>query len=200
MAKYAWIDQLQQLLGGKSTSNPSPELLHEPLQRSERFVSEMRHYQTHQEAEHRRLLRAHYEQSAEEPGSVPAFVLLQNSQASGFMWYAEAGVPEKHYDFLLDRLAEQLQDWGYSEKQNERKIWPVGEAWHEQHKRYLKPRLQAEAVASGQINQRFGNVLLEVLRRDGKLAYLKLQCNVYHDGQYLQAEGFGGLMERILGE
>jgi hypothetical protein len=198
MAKNSWIDQLQQLLGGKSVVKSAPQLLHEPLQRSERFMQELSLYALHQEGQHRGLLAQHYFSSKQLPGSVPTFVLLQSDHASGFLWYAEADVPEKHYDFLMERLAAQLQEVGYSEKQNERKIWPSGGAVQELHKRYLKPRIQADEVAQGRMNQRYGNVLLEVLRRNDRLQYLKLQCNIYSDGQYLPAQPFDELMHILL--
>jgi hypothetical protein len=198
MSKSTWFDQLQQLLGGKSPAPAAQQLVHEPLVRSQRFEQELQLYVQHQESTHLELLRQNYQRASLQPNSVAKFVVLNGEHAAGFMWYAEAGVPEKHYDFMLDRLARLVAEQGYVEQQNERKIWPVGEAWQELHKRYLKPKLRAEELANGLINQRFGNVLLETLRRDGQLKYLKLQCNVYQDHQYTPAQSFERLMELVL--
>lgn len=198
MAKSTWFDQLQQLLGGKSSASAAQQLLHEPLQRSRRFEQELQLYVQHQEATHLELLRQNYQRASLRPGSVAKFVVLNGEHAAGFMWYAEATVPEKHYDFMLDRLAGLVADQGYVEQQNERKIWPVGDAWQELHKRYLKPKMRSEELANGLVNQLFGNVLLETVRRDGQLKYLKLQCNVYQDHQYTPAKSFESLMELVL--
>ena len=198
MAKSTWFDQLQQLLGGKSSNTATQQLVHEPLVRSQRFEQELQLYVQHQEATHLELLRQNYQRASLQPGSVAKFVVLNGEHAAGFMWYAEAAVPEKHYDFMLDRLARLVAEQGYVEQQNERKIWPVGDAWQELHKRYLNPKLRSEELANGLVNQRFGNVLLETLRRDGQLKYLKLQCNVYQDHLYTPAKSFESLMELVL--
>ena len=198
MSKSTWFDQLQQLLGGKGNTPVAQQLVHEPLVRSQRFEQELQLYVQHQEATHLELLRQNYQLASLQPGSVAKFVVLNGEHAAGFMWYAEAAVPEKHYDFMLDRLSRLVAEQGYVEQQNERKIWPVGESWQELQKRYLKPKLRAEELANGLVNQRFGNVLLETLRRDGQLKYLKLQCNVYQDHQYTPAQSFERLMELVL--
>jgi hypothetical protein len=198
MSKSTWFDQLQQLLGGKGNTPVAQQLVHEPLVRSQRFEQELQLYVQHQESTHLEMLRQNYQRASLQPNSVAKFVVLNGEHAAGFMWYAEAAVPEKHYDFMLDRLARLVAEQGYVEQQNERKIWPVGESWQELQKRYLKPKLRSEELANGLVNQRFGNVLLETLRRDGQLKYLKLQCNVYQDHQYTPAQSFERLMELVL--
>lgn len=198
MAKSTWLDQLQQLLGGKSSAATTQQLVQEPLQRSARFQQELRLYIQHQESTHRELLRQRYQGWMLQTASSSRFVVLDAEHAAGFMWYVEAGVPEQHYDFLQDRLAELVLAQGYVEQQNEHKIWPVGETWHELHRRYLKPRLGSAATEQGLVDQRFGNVLLEVLRKDGRLHHLKMQCNVYRDQNYSPAQSFEALMALVL--
>lgn len=189
-----WKHQIDRLLGRKDSSD-SPEFIHEPLQRSARFREELELYILYQEVEHKALLQQHYQKSLLNLGTNPGFVLLDGAHASGFMWYAEKEVPEKFYAFMLDRLAEMLKNFGYVEKQNEHKLIPFKEnQWQESERRYLKPRLSRGNMAE----QRYGNVVLELLSQNGQLKYLKVQCNRYSDHMYQEAWSFESFMEHFL--
>ncbi|MFN3530230.1 MAG: hypothetical protein ACK417_09960 [Bacteroidia bacterium] len=190
----SWKHQIDRLLG-RANSPETPEFIHEPLQRSARFKEELELYILYQEKEHKELLRQHYQKSLLHPGIVKSFVLLDGEHASGFMWYAELEVPEKFYTFMLDRLADMLKNFGYVEKQNEHKISPTSNGqWQESERRYLKPRLSKTEKAQ----QRYGNVLLEILSQNGKLKHLKVQCNRYSDRMFDDAWSFEAFMEHFL--
>ena len=73
---------------------------------------------------------------------------------------------------------------------------------------YLKPRLvlhEDPAIAAhpdghtaDQFGQGFGNILIELVARNGRPHMLRFSATIYHDRVYQEAQSFGALMERVL--
>lgn len=67
----------------------------------------------------------------------------------------------------------------------------------EVHRYYLKARISSDSM-TGTMDQRWGNILIEVKREDGRVVNLKIQLNRYNDRSYTEALSFDSLMELLL--
>jgi len=61
---------------------------------------------------------------------------------------------------------------------------------------YLKPRISAEEMTNG-INQRFGNINIELLSRNDVIWHLKFSATIYDDHNYKTGQDFSTLITML---
>lgn len=97
---------------------------------------------------------------------------------------------------FFDFLKEQIRQLGYKVQLSDTRTYS-GAQWVETIERhYLKPRPNFED--GKKIDQRFGNVTIELVLRDDQVHQLKLQATTYQDRKYTEAEEFHDLMQTVL--
>ncbi len=71
------------------------------------------------------------------------------------------------------------------------------EGWVETVERYhLKPRVRTGD--GDKLNQRFGNITIELTLRNDRVFNLKFRANTYSDRAFQEADSFGALMQALL--
>lgn len=184
------FEQIQRLF--TNSGNKGPEI-HEPLNRSDRFLRDQAAWDA---ASLLQLLKQEYQLNLLGNRS-DTFIRLESPVSSGFRWQA-VPTTESDYDHLADYFKQILLKQDYRLYHADRKIKSVGEMVVELQRIYLKPRMRSETTDGEPLDQKWGNLLIEVHRANGKVVALQLQANVYHDRIYAPHRSFDSLMEFLL--
>ncbi|MCB0518933.1 MAG: hypothetical protein H6577_07835 [Lewinellaceae bacterium] len=97
---------------------------------------------------------------------------------------------------LFDYLKEQVQRLNYKSQMSDTRTWSQ-KSWVETVERhYLKPRTFFEAEKL--INQRFGNITIELSFRNDRPHHLKFRATGYSDRLYAETADFNDLMQAVL--
>ncbi len=184
------FEQIQRLFTHSGTKGPE---IHEPLNRSNRFLRDQVNWEATSIVQ---LLKQEYQLNLLGNRS-DTFIRLESAASSGFRWQAEP-TTESDYDHLADYFKQLLLQQDYRLYHADRKIKSAGERVIELQRIYLKPRMRSETMAGEPLDQKWGNILIEVHRDNNKVVALQLQANVYHDRIYAPHRSFDSLMELLL--
>ncbi len=187
-----WLTQLQQFWSS-AQKTPLQAPVHEVLKRNERFLSAYALWDNKPVIE---ALRKAYQREILGEKST-AFTRIDGPTAAGIQWQKPDILSNADFDFLLEHTKDLLLTLGYVQHQADRRLFNREKAVEEVHRYYLKARISAEAMTQ-QMQQRWGNILLEVSREDGRVKSLKIQLNRYNDRSYSEADSFDSLMELLL--
>ena len=99
------------------------------------------------------------------------------------------------FDFLHRRIL----DLGYRPQISDRRIFPRNHWIETQERHYLKPRHPVRADYRN-LDQRYGNITLELELRDDRPRNLRLRATVYADANYRPAQPFAALVEALLNQ
>ena len=122
--------------------------------------------------------------------------ILESKYSNGFAISYHDAIDKTAFRNLFDFFKEKVLDNGYKLAQGDRRIKDKGHYAESIEKWYLKP-LAADLQASV-IDQRYGNVLIELVSIDRRPSYLKLMANVYQDSLYSKALPFEELYQSII--
>lgn len=187
-----WLTQLQQFW---STAQKTPQLapVHEMLVRSQRFNSAYALWDKSLAIE--ALRQAYQKEITGEKSS--AFTRIDGPTAAGLQWRKPAQLADIEFDFLAEYTKDLLLSLGYVQQQADRRIFNRENGVEEVHRYYLKARISADAM-TGTMDQRWGNIIIELKREDNRVQSLKIQLNRYNDRSYTEALSFDSLMELLL--
>ncbi len=126
-----------------------------------------------------------------------AMDFLHTPSAKGFViHFYKTNYNRQEVSHLFDFLKDQVKALNYKVQISDTRTYNR-ENWVETVERhYLKPRPGKDRKEK--INQRFGNITIELLLRDDRVYQLKFQATAYRDHQYEEAEKFRDLMLAIL--
>ena len=121
--------------------------------------------------------------------------IYKTPQANGFFFNSGFTFPEEHYAFLIDHFKECLLGLDYRLYTSDTKTVenPNGIKTTERH--YLKPG-QIDAIEFP-IDQKYGNVSIELVKLNEKTSFVKLMAGVYSDRNYADPMPFSRLVERL---
>ncbi len=94
--------------------------------------------------------------------------------------------------FFFDYLKELILELGYRSQISDRRIFSRKQWVETQERHYLKPR--NNFTTGERINQKFGNITIELEFRDDAVRNLRLRATIYKDALYEEAHSFGALM------
>lgn len=126
-----------------------------------------------------------------------AMDFLNTPSSKGFViHFYKTNYNRQEVTHFFDFLKDQMKALDYKLQISDTRTYSR-ERWVETVERhYLKPRPQFEK--GKKIDQRFGNVTIELLLRDDRVYQLKLQATSYQDHLYSDAAEFRDLMQAIL--
>lgn len=179
-------DVVGKLFGKQHADQP---LIHEVLDRTE---VELEGYEFWLKSEASKELIADFDRAyslkKQQVESSMEVHLLESPYSNGFaITYADQ-LTITAFKYLFDYFKERTLSLGYKLTQADRKIKDKGDYEECIEKWYLKPI--AEDLQATVINQRYGNILIELVMIDRKPSYLKLMANVYQDRLYTKALPF----------
>ena len=121
---------------------------------------------------------------------------LSSAKAAGFVLYFPKGKSElREAQRFMDFLKWKVGNLNYISQLSDYRMYVKNGNSERIERFYLKPRLLLNA--QNQVDQKFGNILIELTIRDEKPVQLKLQSNRYSDRNYVDADSFQDLMDRI---
>lgn len=177
-----WIDGLKNKLFGGAVQKTG-QLHHALLKRSVAF--EVKHSNWLNSGLYRELsqeLNALLEQEVRH-GDTTELHLLRNAKATGMQLERPAHWPADCLHHLMDAFREQIIALGYRTQMSDLRISMSGE-YRERH--YLKP-IWSSDIPGAAIDQRYGNILIEVWGTENEAEHLKVLATVYHDRLYSPA-------------
>jgi hypothetical protein len=172
----------------------------EPIQRSS--TDKSGYFQWVNEGRYKKLmtdlLRAYQQKLLKNTDTMQVHV-LQTPYANGFALTYDPSLSTRHFTFLFDLLKDKVINLGYLLNISERRIYDKGQYVETKEKYYLKPPLPtAEEIM--QIDQRYGNILIELVWIDQKPSFLKLTASIYSDRLYKEALPFEQLMDELFNQ
>lgn len=126
-----------------------------------------------------------------------AMDFLNTPSSKGFViHFYKTNYNRKEVTYFFDFLKDQMKGLNYKVQISDTRTYNRKDWVETVERHYLKPRPQFEE--GKKIDQRFGNVTIELVLRNDKLYQLKLQATSYRDHLYGEAEEFRDLMQAIL--
>jgi hypothetical protein len=130
-------------------------------------------------------------------GSASGLVSAHHFQGASGLIIDVSFMDEQSAEFLHETLKTHLQQGGYLLQHADRQYFdrPLSVERHDRY--YLKPAPEFDAP---QMNQHFGNVLLELVVEDRIPRMLKVQATYFSDRQYLPPRSFESLAGYLFNE
>lgn len=122
--------------------------------------------------------------------------LLESQYANGFAITYDDQIPVDQFRHMFDFFKNRVTEMGYKLAQGDRRIKEKNGFEETIEKWYLKPL--AEDLQATVIDQRYGNVLIELVFVDRKPSYLKFMASIYQDRLYSKALPFDELYQKIV--
>ncbi|MEL6535288.1 MAG: hypothetical protein AAFQ98_07755 [Bacteroidota bacterium] len=120
--------------------------------------------------------------------------LFDTANAKGFALSYPNSLGELGFQHLFDLLKEQVLTMGYRQANSDRKISDKGRFVQTVERHYLKPgRQQFEPP----IDQRYGNVLIELVKENDDPRYIKVMVSMYNDRLYKPAAPFHEFLDLL---
>ena len=111
----------------------------------------------------------------------PAFHVYNSQQANGFFFNTQMQFTDDIYSYILEYFKERVLELGYAIYTSDRKLSDKENGVQQVDRHYLKP-----AITDTQppVDQKYGNVLIELFTLNDEVQYLKVMVSVYSDRSY----------------
>lgn len=182
-----------------SKSSPSNPLIHELIERS---PADLEDYGRWKDTLVRRRLQAwladQYAIFRVLPSDIDeAMDFLNTNSSKGFViYFHKTQYSLRDITHFFDFLKEQVRALDYKVQISDRRTYTKGEIVESVERHYLKPR--PGDLTQEKLNQRFGNISIELTLRNEKPYHLKLRATIYKDSMFKEGEDFKGLMQAIV--
>lgn len=191
---------LKNIFNEAEESSPSRPFIHETITRSE---TEQKAYMDWKEnLERHRLVNRlgdEYATHRIDPEKVDrALDFLDTPSMKGFVIHAPIGnYTLAELKYLMDYLKERTLTADYRIYLSDRRIYQRNKKQETVERHYLKPKTTVND--NEQINQRFGNIRIELMSRNDEAVNLKFSATGYSDRLFEEAEDFRVLMSILTG-
>jgi hypothetical protein len=168
--------------------------IHEVLKRSQSFSTAYDQWKSSGKCstERNAILRSyHYKISRL---NAPLDIEVYHSPyANGLVIYPQKDKEPVAFEFMMEYIRETLEKKGYRLVHADRKMMEKGRKVTSLEKYYLKPPLSAETP----IDQKFGNVILELSFLNHSPIKFKMMANIYSDRLYTEPNPFEDLISLL---
>ena len=207
-----WWQRIKATFAAAEDSGPAAPVDHAPLTRHRDRAED--YAQWRGGVVHERLLAWLAEQYANfltDRGRVDEAVdFLDTPSSKGFViHFSDTGYSLREAEFFQLYLRERVMANAYRTQVADTRTYARRGATERTDRYYLKPKpdfahpdgpdAAMDMHTAGQFGQQFGNVMLELVVRNERPHQLKFSATIYHDRVYREADGFGKLMEQVLG-
>jgi len=120
--------------------------------------------------------------------------VFDSSSANGFALSFPKDLGKLGFQHLFDLLKEQVLTMGYKLANSDRKLTDKGQFVMTVERHYLKPKTRQFEPP---VDQRYGNVLIELVKEDDAPQYIKVMASVYNDRMYQPAAPFHEFLEAL---
>jgi hypothetical protein len=170
--------------------------IHETLKRSAHFSVAYDQWKSSSMArENLEILSASYQNKLSGHRSLIDIEVFHSPYANGILIYPANGEYPLSIEFIMEYIREKLELTGYRLVHADRKMTESGGKVTALEKYYLKPPISAEVP----IEQKFGNVILELSHENDRPVKFKMMANIYSDRLYQEPYSFEDLIVLLFG-
>lgn len=192
-------DQFKRLFQQAETSSPSQPAVHELIQRTEAEQTDYERWKS--SLIKRRLIDWLADQYAifrVLPDDIDAAIDFLNTPSSkGFVvHFHETNYNRQEITHLFDYLKEMVLQLNYRTQVSDTRTYSRANWVETTERHYLKPR--SSFVEGQKLNQRYGNIMIELEIRDDLVRNLRFRATTYKDRQFEEADPFEDLMNGLL--
>lgn len=192
-------DYVKNLFKKAEESSPSNPVVHELIKRS---AEEYADYEEWKNSLIRRRLTdwlgnqfTNYQLEQESGDEVLDF--LNTPSAKGFViYFFKTRYTEREVNHFFDFLKEQVQQMNYRIQISDTRTYNRNKWVERLDRHYLKPRIKP--IDGQKLNQRYGNILIELQYRGEQVHHLRFRATSYQDHLFTKADAFEELMQRLL--
>ena len=193
-------EQIKKIFQSAEDSKPYQPVLKSAIERSEEEREDYDKWKN--TLSKRRLLdwiNAEYVNHLVNPEHVdPSMDFLNTRSSNGFVvHFHKTQYPIRDVMHFFDFLKERVLTMGYRKYTSDSRTYNRPNWVERVDRHYLKPSLKLGRAEDGRVNQRFGNITIEVLLRNEKVHNLKFSATSYTDHKYKEADDFDELMQGI---
>lgn len=185
---------LKKLFPKKNSNEP---LVSGKLKRSEKFTAQYESWRKTHLAEKISELQRAYNKSNAHGLYNPAFHVYNSDQSNGFFFNYHMDFRHDEFSFLLDNFRDRVVEMGYNLYTSDTKFKDTKAGVQQIDRHYLKPAQEGEEMP---MDQKYGNVLIELFSLDNNVQYLKLMANIYSDRSFSEARPFSEFMELLFND
>lgn len=189
----SFFDQVYSQLFPKK-SRPHEIMVHEPIHRSAQYSQ--KYIMWTKSFDRIELINKVYNSYILKKQGVtgdPDVHILSSNSSNGFAISWNSNLGKSEFTYLFDWMCDKVLELDYKKSNSDTTITDKGNIVETVSKHYLKP--QNKLNSAGPIDQKFGNVLIELILTNDQPSYLKFVANTYNDHQYNKALGFEKLAE-----
>ncbi len=192
-------DYFKRLFSEAEESSPSNPLIHKMIERSEEQKED--YLQWKDTLVRRRLVDWLHDQYAifgVQPDNIDEAVdFLDTPSSKGFViYFYKTRYSLRDITHLFDYLREQVLQLGYRTQISDSRTYNRAKWVEKVDRHYLKPRPSFQQ--EGKFDQKYGNVMIEIVYRNDQPFDLKFRATSYKDHQFKDAEEFRHLMNMVL--
>jgi len=183
---------LNKLFSKKSNKEP---LVSGKLERSDRYEENYSGWVESQVGNILSELQQAYNKSNARGLYNPAFHVYNSDQSNGFFFNYHMEFESEEFSYLLDYFKETVVDLGYTVYTSDTKYKDLESGVQKIDRHYLKPTQEGSEMP---MNQKYGNVLIELFILNDEVQYLKLMANIYSDRNFTEPKPFSEFLEKLL--
>ncbi len=129
---------------------------------------------------------------------------LDTPSSKGFViHFSETQYSKAEITHFFHYLKERILELNYRTQISDRRVFSRPNWVETQERHYLKPRTRKQRMAGpverGALDQKFGNISVELELRDDRAWNLRLRATTYQDALYNEPESFRALMVALAG-
>ncbi|MEL6355873.1 MAG: hypothetical protein AAFQ37_02970 [Bacteroidota bacterium] len=187
-------DQVKSIFQRAEESSPSNPAVHEMIERSNKELAAYQDWK--RTLARKRLLDWLIDQYAVFRGKGQldeAINFLDTPSSKGFViHFYQTHYSKQEITHFFDYLKERVLELNYRTQISDRRVFNRKDWIETQERHYLKPR--NSYVEGEPIEQRFGNITIELELRNDQVRNLRLRATIYKDALYSDGESFRTLM------
>ncbi len=194
LSEMTFFDQLyQRLFPGKEAENQ--KIFHEVIQRNPKFL--FRYEEWKSSISRLDIINAYHRSYDLKKAGIqndPNVHVFESAASNGFALTYSNEFSKQDFQYFFDYLAERVKMLGYRLVNSDVLIVQKNNEMETKEKHYLKPPLSSGA---NNIDQMFGNILVELVLVDDEPSYIKMLANIYSDRLYQRPAEHGKLIEHL---
>ena len=198
-------ERISALFDSAANSTPTEPAVHELIERDDEELADYARWK--KTLARRRLfdwLNDQYALFQAGRGTDRAISFLDTPSSKGFViHFHETQYSREEIGHFFHYLKERILELNYRTQISDRRVFSRADWVETQERHYLKPRTRKQRQAGppgrGELDQKFGNITVELELRDDRPWNLRLRATTYQDALYNTPETFRALMVAIAG-
>lgn len=188
----AYFDQVISKLFPKKNTGP---ILHEVIKRSQFYLDQ---YENWKQSDLPTNLLFDISESLrlKEEGIIksPKVHQFTGDFSNGIAITYDSDIDKNHFHFIFDLLAEKVQELGYKISISDIIVTEKKEYIESKEKHYLK----IKPTEKTPIDQKYGNIIIELISIDDNPSFIRLMAHAYNDRLYLSPHKFEDMANYLL--